>query len=126
MSKEWTSQADWGDWTLVDLDAATTPGSLLVAAGHTEGTATISYEYTDWAEWAWFRVPGIRPECTRWCFRFKTATTSGGLAGATWSDYLDGIDEDGVMNFDLGGYCANNAGFDVGPWIMLELTLKTS
>jgi hypothetical protein len=126
-SKTWTSQGDFEGLTLSHIDTTTTPGSAQVEAGYTSGTITCpAYEAVDWTHWTVYRVPGTRPAGTIYYFRFKTATTEGGLAGASWSEYLNGVDENGTIIFDLRTWTRNNTAWAVGPWIEWELTLETS
>ena len=128
-TKTWTSQADWQTWTGdAGLDTTTTPGSVTIAAGQlsTVGVSP-AYEATDWASGYWrvFKVTGTRAAGTIYYLRFKTATTSAGLATATYSEYINGVDADGVITFDMRSWCRNNVAWNVGPWIQIELTLES-
>jgi len=128
-SKTWTSQADWTDeWTWTNADLTTTPGSVRVAAGQTEAVGVSDpYEASNWAtgQWTRFKVAGTAPAGTTYFFRFRTATTSGGLATATYTSYQNMKDVNGYIEFDLAVFCLNNPAWDVGPWIQYELTLRT-
>ena len=126
-SVTWSTQTELETWAWTNEDTTTTPGSVLVEAGQVLATGTSpNYEAAAWTEWRAVRIPGNRPEGTMYQFRFKTATLVGGLAAATYSDWLDGIDDDGVVLFDLSTWCDNNGAWDVGPFIVLQARLKTS
>ena len=126
-SQIWTSKADWDTWTWTHGDTATTPGSVLVAAGQTSAVGVSpAYQCANWVRWSRISVQGVCPTGANYYLRFKTATLQAGLAGASWSEYIDGIDVNGTIYFDLRTFVLNNAGWNVGPWIQLELTLETS
>lgn len=126
-TKTWTSQSDWQEWDWdagADLD--TSPGDVMVAAGHDTAVGTSPvFEATDWTGWRVFKVEGSRPAGTIYYLRFRTGETQGGCASADWSEYIDGVDADGTIVFDLRTWCRNNEAFEVGPWIQFELTLET-
>lgn len=126
MAAHKTTWTAFSDWTLVNL--TDTGSGLQVDSGYTTGTATIQYEATGWATGLWrvLSVLGVRPDATIYYLRFKTATLQAGLAGATWSDYINGVSDSGVITFDMRTWCRNNAAWDVGPHIEIEITLDTS
>ncbi len=126
-SATWTTQAELELWTWANEDTSATPGSVLVEAGQVLATGTSpNYEAAAWTEWRAVRIPCNRPAGTMVQFRFKVNAAEGGLGAANYSDWLDGIDDDGVLLCDLATWCDNNAAWDVGPWIVLQVRLRTS
>ena len=126
-SKIWSSQVEFETWSWTNADLATVAGSVLVAAGQVQAVGVSpAYECANWARWSQYIVNGTRPAGANYYLRFKTATLEAGLAGATWSEYIDGVDANGTIGFDLRTFTLNNPTFDVGPWVQLELTLETS
>lgn len=126
-TKTWTSADDFATWTWTGADLATTPGQVDIAAGSLVAVGTSpAYEAASWAASGWrvFSLTGVRPAGTIYYLRFRTATTEAGITGATWSEYINGITADGSILFDMATFCLNNAAFNVGPWIELELTLR--
>ena len=127
ISKTWTTQAELATWSWVNEDTTSVPGSVQVEAGQYLATGTSpDYQADPWAEWRAVRIPGNRPTATGWQFRFKVAATQGGLGAATYSDWLDGIDDNDVLVFDMATWIANNAAWDVGPWIVMQVTLRAT
>jgi hypothetical protein len=123
----WTDKAHWDTWTWTGADTATTPGQVDIAEGSLVAVGTSpAYQATAWAANGWrvFTLAGVRPTGTIYYLRFRTATTEAGISEATWSEYVNGVNADGSILFDLMTFCLNNPTFNVGPWIQLEVTLR--
>ena len=121
-AKTWTSTVEWGDYTLSNLTI--TDGSLGITAGQNSGTATLTppYEAASWDHWSKFILAGSRPQGTNIYLRFRVGATSVACLSAGWSDYIDGLDADGGMIYDLRVHLLNS-GVDSGGFIQFELTL---
>ena len=128
-TKTWTSKTDWEEWdwdAAVDLD--TTPGDVTIAAGSTATTGTSpAYEAADWAAgyWRWLKISGTVPAGSTYYVRFRVGATQVACEAADWSDYLNGVDASGDTYINLRQWILNNPTFDVGPWIMVELSLES-
>jgi hypothetical protein len=57
--------------------------------------------------------------------RFRVGATQVACEAADWSDYLNGVDASGDTYINLRQWILNNPSFDVGPWIMVELSLES-
>ena len=126
-SKTWSSQAELQTWSWTNADLATVEGSVLVAAGQVQAVGVSpAYECANWTRWSQYIVNGTRPAGANYYLRFKVAETEAGLVAASWSEYIDGVDANGTIGFDLRTFTLNNPTFNVGPWVQLELTLETS
>lgn len=126
-SKTWTSKTDLESWTWDgNEDTTTTPGDVTIAAGNTSTTGVSpAYEASNWAAgyWRWIKISGTVPAGTAYYLRFRVGATALACQAATWSSYLNGIDSNGDMYFNLAQWVLNNAAWNTGPWIQLELTL---
>jgi len=122
-AKVWTLQSDFETWTLVHLSATKTPGMLEIEDGYNSGTGTTPvYEAASWDHWSKVILNGSRPQGTNIYLRYRTATTQGGCEAADWSEYIDGLDADGYMSFDLRVHILNNAVAE-GAFVQFEVTL---
>ena len=120
---EWTTQGEFEAGVLVDLDAATSPGDLILAVGETIGTWTSeARQATDWTQWGVLRIPLSLPEGANVYARVKVAATEGGLVGATWSPYEGGLADTGEIRINTGVLLLNE-GLTPGAWYQVELTL---
>jgi hypothetical protein len=127
-AKEWTSQADWETWSWTNGDTTTTPGSVTIAAGNTQAVGVSPvYEAANWAAGYWraLVLAGTQPEATSYYLRFRVGATAVACAAATYSEYINGIDSAGGINFNLRQWILNNPAWDVGPYIQIELTLDS-
>jgi hypothetical protein len=121
--KTWDSESDWGEWALTNLDATTTPGLMQIAAGYNSGTALSPvYEAASWERWSKLLLAGSRPQGTNIYLRFRSGASAVACEAADWSDYIDGLDADGALLFDLQVYILNE-GYTPGAFIQLELSL---
>ncbi len=122
-SKLWDIQSDWQTWDLTQL-VASADGYLEIEEGYADGTAVSPiYEAANWKHASLVRVVGVVPTGTNIRLRFKSAVTSEGIAGASWSDYVDGFDDNGVFNFDIRSYIINES-YVEGAFVQFELTLE--
>ena len=121
---EWTTFGS--PWVLVNV--TDTGSGLKLSSGYTSGTATLQYEATGWRTDGWFlfQILGEILTATAYNFRFRTATTQGGLAAATYSEKIDFRDVNGTITGDLETWVENNPAWNIGPWIEVEMTLKGS
>ena len=120
---EWTSQADFETGsTTGDVSTSESPGDLVLTGP--SGTWTSAAEQaSSWVHWGVLRIPLYLPEGASVMARIKTATSEGGLSGASWSDYLGGLVDAGEIRIHAGAEFANN-GASEGSWYQVELTLK--
>lgn len=128
MVKLWSSQADWETFSWTDGDTTTVPGSVTIAAGKTRAVGVSPvYEAVNWAAGYWraFVVEGTRPAGTTYYLRFRVGATAGACSTATYSEYLNGIDSAGSILFNLRQWVLNNAAWNLGPYIQVELTLES-
>lgn len=121
-AKTWELAADWSDWTLSGLEVS--GDSLQIASGSNSGTATLTspYQAASFDHWSKIILSGTRPQGTNIYLRVRTGDSSANCSSAAWSDYIDGLDADGDMLFDLRAYWLNE-GVTEGAYIQLELTL---
>lgn len=121
-SKLWDDATDWADWTLSGLEIS--GDSLAISAGSNSGTATLTdaFEASSWDHHSKFILNGTRPRGTNIYVRVRTGATEVACESASWSDYIDGLDENGRMSFDLRAYWLNE-GVTEGAWIQYEITL---
>lgn len=135
--KIWDTAEDWGQWTQLDDNCEITEGgSVRVKAGATYTNLRILYEavgatpldigggtllpaFTDAI------LEGVHETCTAYCFRIRTGTTAVGCQAATWSEWQDGYDADGTISLNLFNLLLNNVALNSGPWIEIDLLLKT-
>jgi hypothetical protein len=120
-----SSTADWegSGVTLADLEIVN--GRLRVAAGHSQGTVNVVAEDPAWTGWQEIILRGNVGPGAGIYFRYRCATTEGGLAAATWSEYLDNMGLDGTLAFGAGAYALNHAStHNVGPWIEIQVLLQ--
>ena len=118
--------ADWSTFTFSPSgaeDLITTPGSIGLATGYQTVVATSpDLDFSGWSQWMTLLATCSQPDQTAVLFRFKCATTEGGLAAASWSAYF-AIGDDGKLQESLLAYGKNNTGFSAGPWAVLEVSL---
>lgn len=135
--KVWDSQADWQTWTQMDGNCEiTVDGSVKVASGHTYTNLRCLYEavgatpldigggtllpaFTD------LILEGVHETCTAYCFRVRTGATAVACQAATWSDWQDGYDDTGTISLNLFNLLLNDPALNSGPWIEIDLLLKT-
>ena len=121
-AKTWDSTVEWGDYTLSDLEIS--DGELVISEGHNSGTATLTapYEAASWDHWSKLTLSGSRPQGTNIYLRFRVGATAEACLIAEWSDYIDGLDADGAMIYDLRVHLLNS-GVGDGGFCQFELTL---
>lgn len=125
---EVNSKAEWEACTVTPegaVDTTTTAGSVKLAGGfNAAAIVTPIYEFTPWERWLFITLAGTREPMTAYYIRFRTATTEAGIAGATWSPYLDSIAADGSIGLNLRSFVLNNPAWAVGPFIQLEVQIE--
>jgi len=126
-TKAWTSKADLETWTWDgNEDTTSTPGDVTIAAGNTS-TVGVSpaYEAANWAAGYWrnLKIGGTVPAATAYYLRFRVGGTQVACESATYSEYINGADSGGDMYFNLAQWVLNNAAWNTGPWIMIEISL---
>jgi len=120
---EWTSEAEFAAGALVNVDAATSPGDLILAVGEATGTWTSeARQATDWTQWGVLRIPLSLPEGANVYARIRTAATEGGITGATWSPYVGELADTGELRINVGAMLLNES-ITPGAWYQVELTL---
>jgi|GEM_PF-4688945 len=121
-AKTWDSGVDWLDWTLSNLEIS--GDSLVISAGYNIGTATLTdaYEAASFQHWSKFTLRGTRPQGCNIYVRVRTGASKEACESAPWSVYVDGLDQDGVMSYDLRVHWLN-AGVTEGAFIQIEVTL---
>lgn len=122
--REWPLEEPWDTWTLADLTV--TDAKLVVSDGKTSGTATSAVQNcTPWTGWMPQSIVGERAVGTRYAYQCRVGTSLIECNAATWSEWIDGVDTNGVITFDLGTYADNHAAFAVGPYIQHRIKLVT-
>ena len=120
----WTSEADFGTWTLVDVDA-TVGGDLEVSVGAQDGTATspITEPTGDWNNWGRISIPCTIPEGCVVFAQIRSGASSAECAASGWSDAFH-ADSAGTIVIDADAWAANNPAATYGRYIQFKLTLK--
>ncbi len=121
-AKLWDDAVDWLDWTLSGLEIS--GDELAIADGYNQGTATLSeaYEAASWQRWSKLIGRVSRPQGTNVHCRVRTGADKATCEAATWSPYIDGFDQDGVMSYDLHVHWLN-AGVTAGAFLQIEVSL---
>ncbi len=121
-AKTWELAADWADFTLSGLEIS--GDTLAISAGSNSGTATLTtcYEAASFDHWSKIILSATRPQGTNVYLRVRTGTSDVNCKAQSWSEYIDGLDADGDMLFDLRVFWLN-AGVTEGAFIQFEITL---
>lgn len=121
-AKTWDDAVDWADFTLSGLEIS--GATLAISAGSNSGTATLTtcYEAASFDHWSKLILSGSRPEGTNIYVRVRVGTSDADAKAQDWSEYINGLDADGDMIFDLRVYFLNEA-VSEGGFIQLEVTL---
>lgn len=120
--KTWNDAAEWADWTLSHL--VVSGDELALEPGYNSGTATLTapYEAASFDHWSKLILGGDRPQGTNIYVRVRTGADSATCAAAAWSPYIDGLDANGDLLYDLRVHWLN-AGVTEGAFVQVEVTL---
>lgn len=119
-AKTWTSQSDFETGTLSNVVA--TGGTLALSPGSSSGYwESEIYEAVGWAEHRKFIITSTQPEGTVVNFKFRQSDDSSSMG--SWSDPIDGTDENGKIVFDMATYLQANPPAVEGKYVQFRVYL---